>query len=681
MGTTGKQGRRRTRDTYRRVIGLTGPLLPCVSFLGRLPTATVQFGSVLLVARTSGSLGAAGLTGGALALGQVAGGPLVGRLADRHGQRPVVLALSLANGLAVAALVTGALAGLPAPVLALLGAAAGVTVPLVGPLARARLIALARRAGVPESVVGAALSFESTLDELSFVLGPALVGLAAVLAHPAYAMAGAAALVALCGSAFALHPTARATTPAPEQPDPPPSAREDSHPDAASSPACVGPHPDRGAAAVRVELCPDCGVASAREESCPDGGVPSARAEPRPDREVAPARVELCPDCGVASAREESCPDGGVPSARAEPRPDREAVPARVGPHPDHWAAAARVELCPDCGVASAREESCPDGGVTSTRAEPRPDHEVAPAPLETHPGREVAPARGEPCPDPGPAPARGEPRPGPAPAPARVKRRPDGVPAPPRVPPGADRGRIGAGRGQARVGRWRARVGRWRARGGRWRAGGGWWRGGRSPWPRCVPGLLGALALQGAMFGACQAGIAALTGRLGQAEQAGLVYAAMGVMSAVAGLAMAAVPERVGARTRWRLATGAALALSLPLPGTTGLPGLYAVVTVLGVAYAPHLITVFGLLERAVAPSRLAEAMGLATSALVGGQALAVAGTGRLAESHGPWTAFTAASTAAGLAFVLALTVRPTTYASGPENALHARVRDTQPH
>ncbi|CUW31959.1 MFS transporter [Streptomyces reticuli] len=583
MGTTGKQGRRRTRDTYRRVIGLTGPLLPCVSFLGRLPTATVQFGSVLLVARTSGSLGAAGLTGGALALGQVAGGPLVGRLADRHGQRPVVLALSLANGLAVAALVTGALAGLPAPVLALLGAAAGVTVPLVGPLARARLIALARRAGVPESVVGAALSFESTLDELSFVLGPALVGLAAVLAHPAYAMAGAAALVALCGSAFALHPTARATTPAPEQPDPPPSAREDSHPDAASSPACVGPHPDRGAAAVRVELCPDCGVASAREESCPDGGVPSARAEPRPD-------------------------------------------------------------------------------------------HEVAPAPLETHPDPGPAPAPGEPCPDPGPAPARGEPRPGPAPAPARVKRRPDGVPAPPRVPPGADRGRIGAGRGQAR-------VGRWRARGGRWRAGAGRWRGGRSPWPRCVPALLGALALQGAMFGACQAGIAALTGRLGQAEQAGLVYAAMGVMSAVAGLAMAAVPERVGARTRWRLATGAALALSLPLPGTTGLPGLYAVVTVLGVAYAPHLITVFGLLERAVAPSRLAEAMGLATSALVGGQALAVAGTGRLAESHGPWTAFTAASTAAGLAFVLALTVRPTTYASGPENALHARVRDTQPH
>lgn len=198
-------------ESYREVIGLTGPLLPVVSFLGRLPTATVQFGSVLLIARTSGSLAAAGLTGGALAVGQVACGPLVGRLADRHGQRTVVLVFCLVNAIAIAALVAGALAGAAPPVLALLGAAAGASVPLIGPLARARLVALARRAGAPEPTVSAALSFESTLDEVSFVLGPALVGLAAVLAHPAYALTGAAVLVAGCGTAFALHPTARTT--------------------------------------------------------------------------------------------------------------------------------------------------------------------------------------------------------------------------------------------------------------------------------------------------------------------------------------------------------------------------------------------------------------------------------------------------------------------------------------
>jgi predicted MFS family arabinose efflux permease len=432
--------------TYREVIGLTGPLLPVVSFLGRLPTATIQFGSVLLVARTSGSLTAAGLTGGALALGQVACGPLVGRLADRHGQRSVVLAFSLANALAITALVAGAQAGLPTPLLVLLGATAGATVPLIGPLARARLIALARRADAPDTTVATALSFESTLDEISFVLGPALVGLAAVLAHPAHALGAAAVLVAVCGSGFALHPTATRRT---------------------------GP----------VE-------------------TPAAR---RP---------------------------GTVPTSAAR----------RNGP--------------------------------------------VATSPTD---------------------------------------------PARPRI-------------------------------------------------PRSVHALRAALALQGAIFGACQAGITALTERLGQPDQAGLVYAAMGVMSAVAGLSMAAVPARIPLATRWRTATAAAFALSLPLLWTDGLVALYAVVTVLGVAYAPHLITVFGLTERAVPPARLAEAMAFATSALVGGQALAIAGTGRLAESYGPAAAFGAASVAAALACAIALAARPTSYDQDTRSALHARVPTGSP-
>ncbi|MFE7442971.1 MFS transporter [Streptomyces chartreusis] len=434
----GEKGTAGGLGTYREVIGLTGPLLPVVSFPARLPTATIQFGSVLLVARTSGSLAAAGLTGGALAVGQVVCGPLVGRLADRHGQRAVVLVFSLANALAIAGLVAGALAGVATPFLALLGACAGATVPQIGPMARARLVALARRAGARDATVGASLSFESTLDEISFVLGPALVGLAAVTAHPAYALGGAAVLVATCGTAFALHRTAAATRPG---------------------------------------------------------------------------------------------PDGGAPAERRAPAKRR--------------------------------------SGSAST----------APAPTRT---------------------------------------------------------------------------------------------------PRAVHSLRAALALQGAMFGACQGGITALTERLGQPDQAGLVYAAMGVMSAVAGLSMAAVPARVGLTTRWRAATAAACALSLPLLWTDALPALYATVTVLGVAYAPHLITVFGLTERVVPPARLAEAMALATSALVGGQALAVAVTGRLTESYGPAAAFGAASLAAALACLIALMARPESYTGRTvEEHRHARVPD----
>jgi hypothetical protein len=312
-------------------------------------------------------------------------------------------------------------------------------------------VALARRAGAPDTTVGNALSFESTLDEISFVLGPALVGLAAVLAHPGYALGGAAMLVALCGSGFALHPTAAAT------------------------------------------------MTATRSGS-------------------------------VTTATVTRTGDGIVPTP-----------PTR-------------------------RNSTVPTPAAHS------------------------------------------------------------------RIP----------------------------------------------HIPRSIHALRTALALQGAMFGACQAGITALTQELGAPEQAGLVYAAMGVMRAVAGLSMAAVPARIGLTARWRAATTAAFVLPLPLLRTESLPALYAAVTVLGVAYAPHLITVFALTERVVPPGRLAEAMAFATSAIVGGQALAVAVTGRLAEAYGPAAAFGVASATAALACVVALTARPASYTGRTTaSTLHARVDD----
>ncbi|MFD3696420.1 MFS transporter [Streptomyces sp. NPDC058646] len=397
-----------TVNTYRRVIALTGPLLPLISFLARLPVAMSQFGSVLLVAQTSGSLATAGTVGGILSAGQVVFGPVLGRLADRHGQRPVVLTAAAVNAVATAALVAGALGGLGTVPLAAIGAVTGASVPLIGPLARTRSVALAHRQGADESVVGAVHSLEGTLDEVSFVFGPALVGLAALVAHPAVALAGAAALVAVFASAYALHPTAAVTAGSPAQP--------------------------RGGA-------------------------------------------------------------------------------ARAG---------------------------------------------------------------------------KGRPRP-----------------------------------------------------------------------PGVVHAVRGSLALQGAMFGGCQAGIAALTAQLGVPGQAGIVYAAMGVVSAAVGLALGALPARYGLRLRWRAATGAALVLSVPLLFTEALWPLYAVVTVLGAAYAPHLITAFALTERAVEPARLAESMALAASSLVAGQAVALAVSGRLAEWYGPPGAFAVAVGAAALSLILALATR----------------------
>ncbi|MFE5044807.1 MFS transporter [Streptomyces sp. NPDC056637] len=403
-----------TSATYREVLGATGALLPVLSFFGRLPVAVIQFGSVLLITRTSGSLATGGTVACALALGQVAMGPVVGRLADRRGQRSVVLCCSLLNALAITCYTLGALAGLPTPLLVALGVLAGATVPGIGPLARARGVALVRRGSADERVVNTVLSLESTMDELSFVLGPALIGVAAFAGHPAYAFGAAALLVAGCGSAFALHPTATAT-------------------------------------AVRPATA-------------------HAPREPRSRRPRMPREVRL----------------------------------VRLG------------------------------------------------------------------------------------------------------------------------------------------------------------------LVLLGVLLGGCGAGITALTQKLGQEDQAGLVYAAMGVMSAVVGLSMAALPERFGLALRWRGATAAAALLSLLLIGTQSMPGLYVAVTVFGAVFAPNLITGFGLTERAVPRERLAEGMTFAASAFVGGQAVTLAVAGRLAESHGPAAAFTVGSVAAALAFGVALLVKAAPAAPG---------------
>ncbi|MER5253251.1 MFS transporter [Streptomyces sp. NPDC002855] len=394
-------------ETYREVIGHTGALLPVISFLGRLPVAMIQFGSVLLVTETSGSLATGGVVACALALGQVTMGPLVGRLADRHGQRAVVLGFSLLNAVAIAVYTLGALLQLPTPALVVLAVLAGASIPGIGPLARARAVPLVRRAGGNDRLVNTVLSLESTMDELSFVLGPAFVGLAAVAGHPAYAFGAAALLVAVCGSGFALHPTGR-----------------------------------------------------------------TVRANRTADR-----------------------------AARA---------------------------------------------------------------------------------------------------------------------------------------------------------------RGGRPRLPRAVVVVRVGLVFVGVLLGACGAGITALTEELGAPGQAGLVYAAMGVMSAVVGLSMAALPERFGLYTRWRLATAAAALLSLPLVWIDSMTGLYLVVTVFGAVFAPNLITGFALTERSCPPQRLAEGMTFAASAFVGGQAITLAVAGRLAESHGPGAAFALGSAAAAVAFLVALVARP---------------------
>ena len=89
-------------------------------------------------------------------------------------------------------------------------ALAGLAMPQVGPLARVRWRPITARTGSHQRrLVDVAFSYEGAADEASFAVGPALVGVGVVAISPSGALLLAAAMLAVFGTAFALHPTAR----------------------------------------------------------------------------------------------------------------------------------------------------------------------------------------------------------------------------------------------------------------------------------------------------------------------------------------------------------------------------------------------------------------------------------------------------------------------------------------
>ncbi len=199
---------------YRKLLDVAGLGYVVVAFLGRLPVAMSQLGALLLVSSATGRYTMGGLAAGSLAAANAIGAPIAGGIADRIGQRPVVLVQSLvaAAGLTTLVAFVSAGAGLPATVAA--SVAAGLAIPQVGPLARVRWRPMTSAEGAAQPrLVDAAFSYEGAADEASFVLGPALVGLVAVLVNPGGALLVAAGLLAVFGCWFALHPTAKHTGP------------------------------------------------------------------------------------------------------------------------------------------------------------------------------------------------------------------------------------------------------------------------------------------------------------------------------------------------------------------------------------------------------------------------------------------------------------------------------------
>ena len=158
--------------TYRSLLSIPhARAFVLAGFVARLSISMRALGAVLMISQLTGSYGLAGAVAAAALLGEAVAAPRLGRLVDRYGQRRVLFLSLVVHSIGTLALVISAQLSAPNWVLLASAALSGAAALQVGSLVRARWSALV--GGSP--VLEAAFALESTLDELIFVLGPALV--------------------------------------------------------------------------------------------------------------------------------------------------------------------------------------------------------------------------------------------------------------------------------------------------------------------------------------------------------------------------------------------------------------------------------------------------------------------------------------------------------------------------
>jgi MFS family permease len=188
-------------------------LLP--GFAARQPFAMLTIGTVLLVQHTTGSYGSAGAVAAVIGVSMALCAPQGGKLADRFGQRTVLVPGVLLHTVSVVTLITLALASAPLWALFASAVPTGASVPQIGPMVRARWAATLGDRRAPEGaspLLATAAAFESVTDEFTFVIGPVIATALCTGVHPAAGLVAEAVLTLGGGLLFAAQ---RATQPQP----------------------------------------------------------------------------------------------------------------------------------------------------------------------------------------------------------------------------------------------------------------------------------------------------------------------------------------------------------------------------------------------------------------------------------------------------------------------------------
>ncbi|WP_353066691.1 MFS transporter [Arcanobacterium hippocoleae] len=190
-----------TFSGYRDLPRLMGRGEMLISFLGRMPLAMNIIAILTLVTVVTGSVANAAIVSSVHAIATGIGNPIIGRASDKYGQRfPLLIAAPISFCAVIGIVITVHFQFANLFLLSILAGIVGFTTSPIGALARVRWYELTK---TPPQLA-TALSWESTIDEMSFVLGPAFVGIIAAAISPLAPLVVTAIIIATCVIPFAL---------------------------------------------------------------------------------------------------------------------------------------------------------------------------------------------------------------------------------------------------------------------------------------------------------------------------------------------------------------------------------------------------------------------------------------------------------------------------------------------
>ena len=181
---------------YREILTIPGAWqFSAAGLLARSGGAMMGIGLVLMVSALYGSYGLAGALAAANAIAWALGTAALSNLVDRYGQRRVMYPAVIVSCTALSLLVVFAVLQLPAWTLFAPAIICGATGGAPGALVRARW----NHAVTAPGQLHTAYSLESTLDEVTFIVGPVMATFLSTAVHPAAGLV-APVVLALLGA-------------------------------------------------------------------------------------------------------------------------------------------------------------------------------------------------------------------------------------------------------------------------------------------------------------------------------------------------------------------------------------------------------------------------------------------------------------------------------------------------